>query len=308
MNQPDARYEARIRKVLEYIDAHLDEELDLERLSAVAAFSKYHFHRQFRDLLGVSVFNYVQLRRMKRAAYRLAFRPNLPVLEIALDCAYDGPEAFARAFKKHVGSSPSQFRKQPRWGSWFDAYRSVHDIRSQYMQPDVRPEQVRIVEFPETKVAALEHRGDPVLIGDSIRKFVRWRKEHGLSPQVSATFNVFYVDIEATPAQEFRMDLCVSTDRAIEPNDIGVMSKVIPGGRCALLRHVGSEDTLDAAIRHLYAQWLPASGEEVRDYPLFLQRISFFPDVPEHEAITDIFLPLRDVDEPSIKSAPASLP
>ena len=68
---------------------------------------------------------------------------------------------------------------------------------------------------------------------------------------------------------------------------VGIVNKVIPGGRCASLRHVGSEDTLDAAIRYLYAQWLPTSGEELRDYPLFLQRISFFPDVSEHEAVTD---------------------
>ena len=294
MNQRAARYQARIRKVLEYIDAHLDDELDLERLSAVAAFSKYHFHRQFRDLLGVSVFKYVQLRRMKRAAYRLAFRPNQPVLEIALDCAYEGPEAFSRAFKKHVGSSPTEFRKQPQWSSWFDAYRSVSNIRCEYMQPDLRPEHVQIVAFPETRVAALEYRGDPIRIGDAIRQFVRWRKQHGLSPKVSSTFNVFYVDTEATPAEEFRMDLCVSTVHPVEPNEIGVVSKDIPGGRCALLRHVGSDETLDAAIRYLYAQWLPASGEELRDYPLFVQRISFFPDVPEHEAVTDIFLPLRE--------------
>ena len=37
----------------------------------------------------------------------------------------------------------------------------------------------------------------------------------------------------------------------------------------------------------------PASGEEPRDFPLYFQRVSFFPDVPEHEAITDVFLPLR---------------
>jgi AraC family transcriptional regulator len=46
-------------------------------------------------------------------------------------------------------------------------------------------------------------------------------------------------------------------------------------------------------VIYLYAEWLPNSGEELRDYPLYFQRIRFFPDVPEHEAVTDIFLPLR---------------
>jgi DNA gyrase inhibitor GyrI len=46
-------------------------------------------------------------------------------------------------------------------------------------------------------------------------------------------------------------------------------------------------------LKYLYATWLPASGEELRDFPLYLQRVRFFPDVPEHEAIVDVFLPLR---------------
>ena len=67
----------------------------------------------------------------------------------------------------------------------------------------------------------------------------------------------------------------------------------IPAGRCAVLRHTGADDGLAAAITHLYADWPPRSGEDLRDFPVYLQRITFFPDVPEHEAVTDIFLPLR---------------
>jgi AraC family transcriptional regulator len=89
------------------------------------------------------------------------------------------------------------------------------------------------------------------------------------------------------------VDICAATERPVAPNDFGVIAKTIPTGRCAVLRHLGSDDTLGAMINYLYASWLPQSGEEPRDFPLFFQRISFFPDVPEHEAITDVFLPLR---------------
>jgi len=67
----------------------------------------------------------------------------------------------------------------------------------------------------------------------------------------------------------------------------------IPAGRCALLRLFGPDDGLDAAARFLYGTWLPQSGEEPREFPLFLRRVKFFPEVPESEAITDLFLPLR---------------
>ena len=73
--KPDvvSRYHARMQRVLSYIDEHLDDDLDVDLLSGVAAFSKYHFHRQFTSLFGISIHRYVQLLRLQRASYRLAF-------------------------------------------------------------------------------------------------------------------------------------------------------------------------------------------------------------------------------------------
>jgi len=160
------------------------------------------------------------------------------------------------------------------------------------MSPEYTPDQIRIVDFPATRVAALEHRGDPRQLGDSIRKFIDWRRENRLHPSRSATFNVLYTDEIGVAPAEFRFELCAATDREIAPNDSGVVPKTLPAGRCAVLRHVGSDATLRAAIAYLYSEWLPASGEEPRDFPPFLERIAFYPEVPEHEALTDIYLPL----------------
>jgi len=66
-------YHARMQRVLDYIDQHLDGDLGLERVSRVAAFSKFHFHRQFTATFGLSVHRYVQLARLKRASHRLAY-------------------------------------------------------------------------------------------------------------------------------------------------------------------------------------------------------------------------------------------
>jgi len=161
------------------------------------------------------------------------------------------------------------------------------------MPNDHQTAQVRIVDFPATQVAALEHRGDPRRLGDSIRLFITWRKQHRLPPAVSATFNIAYDDPDKVAPADFRFDLCAATTLAIAANPCGVVSKMIPAGRCAVLRHAGSDETLGESVRHLYAQWLPASGYEPRDFPVFFQRVSFFPDVPENAAVTDIFLPLR---------------
>jgi len=163
------------------------------------------------------------------------------------------------------------------------------------VESDLRPDNVKILIFPETRVAALEHRGAPALIDSvSVPKFVAWRKANGLTREVSATFNVLHDahDPDAAPRDIYRFDLCAATDRPVEPNPFGVVAKTIPGGRCAVLRHRGAEATLGAALAYLCATWLPASGERRRDAPVFLQRVSFGPGVPEGQMVTDVFLPL----------------
>ncbi len=114
-----------------------------------------------------------------------------------------------------------------------------------------------------------------------------------LPPQISDTFNILYDNPSETSPNDYRFDICASTERDVADNAFGVVEKNIPGGRCAVLRHIGDDANLGESITYLYSKWLPLSGEEPRDFPLFLHRVSFFPDVPEHEAITDIFLPLK---------------
>jgi AraC family transcriptional regulator len=285
-------YYARFRQVLEYIDTHLDEDLSVEKLSGIAAFSKYHFHRQFSELFGIGVYRYVQLCRLKRASQQLAFRSD-SITNIALESGYEGPEAFARAFKKNIGQSPSEFRKQPQWEPWHATYQPLSELRSNHMKPQTLIEDIRIVNFPETRIAVLEHRGDLQRIGDTVRQFIVWRKLNHLPPKLSATYNLLYDDPATVAPEDFRMDICAATDKDIPANEHGVIAKTIPAGRCAVLRHTGSNDTLPATVHLLYAEWLPQSGEELRDFPLFFQRVKFFPDVAEHEAVTDVLLPLK---------------
>ena len=287
-----SRYHARFRRVLEYIDSHLDEALDVETLAAVAVFSKFHFHRQFSGLFGLGVMRYLQLRRLRRASFQLAYHGDAPVIEIALASGYEGPEAFARAFKKNIGQTPSEFRKQPQWEPWTAVFAPLSELMRNHMPHPYAVADVRLADTPDIRVAALEHRGDPRTIGDSIRLCIAWRKAHGLPPSKSATYNVFHDNPETTAPEQFRLDICVATDGDIAANDAGIVARMIPGGRCAVLRHIGTDDTLGDAIYFLYRDWLPQSGEELRDFPVYAQRVKFFPEVQEHEAITDVFLPL----------------
>ena len=152
---------------------------------------------------------------------------------------------------------------------------------------------VQIVDFPETTVAVLEHHGDPKTIGESVQRFIEFRKQNHLHPSNHATFNIAYNSPMEVEPNDFRIDLCVATDEPVSANPFGIVGKSIPGGRCAVLRHIGSDDTLGETVRKLCVEWFPRSGEQRRDFPLFLQRVKFPPVVSENESILDVYLPLQ---------------
>jgi AraC family transcriptional regulator len=280
-------YAQRFERVFEYIDLHLDEPLSVEQLSGVAHFSKFHFHRQFSLYAGIGILAYVRLLRLRRASYRLVFSRQERVIDIALDAGFESPEAFARAFKQAFGQSPSQFRKSPLWQPWSERFRLPPRQRREKMD-------VKIINFAEVQMAVLAHRGDPATLNDSALKFIEWRKLSGLSPvQTNRTFGIAYDDPALTEPEQFRFDICGEVTGPVPENPQGVTNGVIPAGRCALTRHLGSHERIGESIYPLYREWLPESGEELRDFPLFFHYLNLVPEVAEHELLTDIYVPLK---------------
>jgi AraC family transcriptional regulator len=279
-------YSKRFDTVLAYIDTNLEGDLSVDALSRIANFSKFHFHRQFAAYVGIPVARYVQLMRLRRAAHRLASRESCSVFDAALDAGFDSPEAFSRAFKRAFGTAPSLFRQRPNWQIWSATFVVPYLSRKLAMQ-------VQIVDFFATRVAALEHCGQIGLVNESVRKFIDWRMQSGQSPVLSSrTFGIPRSNPDTTPADGFRFDICGEIDEPVAPNDYGVRELVIPGGRCAVVRHAGSTDHIGETIYPIYRDWLPASGEELRDQPLFFHYLSVYPDTPQDQWQTDIYIPL----------------
>jgi AraC family transcriptional regulator len=151
--------------------------------------------------------------------------------------------------------------------------------------------EVRIVEFAETAVAAVEHRGPPELEYETSKRLIRWRMRNGVLPESARTFGVHYTNPFTTPPDQHRVDFCVSFCGQIVPNEEGVVAKVIPGLRCAVTRHFGSRQFNSAAM-YLAEVWLPQSGEVHGSFPMFFHYVNVGATVTEQEMVTDVYLPL----------------
>jgi AraC family transcriptional regulator len=102
----DAR---RLFRVLEAVDAGLEEDLSLAYLASVACLSPFHFARAFKTAMGVSPHQYVSGRRLERAK-DLVLVGAMPLSQIAASLGFSSQANFNRAFKAATGVTPTGYR------------------------------------------------------------------------------------------------------------------------------------------------------------------------------------------------------
>ncbi|MEO0378347.1 MAG: AraC family transcriptional regulator [Cyanobacteria bacterium P01_A01_bin.17] len=100
----------RLRNVLEYIDAHLDEEIGLADLAVVAKMSQHHLSSMFKQSTGLPPYRYVLQQRIQRAK-QLLKRDSLSITDVALSSGFADQSHLTKHFRKSVGVTPRAYRE-----------------------------------------------------------------------------------------------------------------------------------------------------------------------------------------------------
>ena len=95
--------------ITNYINEHFAEDLSLEQVADLVGFSKYHFTRLFKQYTDTSFYKYLNQKRIDHAK-TLLLDPNLPVIDVALQCGFSSLSAFLRMFKQINHCTPTEFR------------------------------------------------------------------------------------------------------------------------------------------------------------------------------------------------------
>jgi AraC family transcriptional regulator len=115
-NQPMARGGLapwQMRRITEYMEAHLGDAIQLSDFAQLAGMSRSHFSRAFRTTTGMPPHRW-QLHARIRRAQELLLDTTLPLAEIALRTGFADQSHFTRTFQRHVGTSPGAWRRTRR--------------------------------------------------------------------------------------------------------------------------------------------------------------------------------------------------
>ena len=96
-----------IQRAIDYVEENITEEIDFEKVAKQAYSSTFHFQRVFGILCGLSLGDYIRMRRLSLAGEELS-KGNAKIIDIAMKYGYDTPESFSRAFTRFHGIAPSE--------------------------------------------------------------------------------------------------------------------------------------------------------------------------------------------------------
>lgn len=302
-------YLGRIHRVVDHVEAHLGEELALEELARVAAFSPFHFHRVFTSLMGETVQAFVRRLRLEKAAFRLVHNPALTVTEAALDCGFSSSATFARAFKEHFGCSATEWRddeskqrkafrnpgqthgKQGKAGPDADSYPPEREDGEGPSEERSLDMEIEVKELPTRRVAYIRELGPYAESAERAwNALCRWAGPRGLLGPHAMMIGVSYDDPDVTAPAKLRYDACVTVGDQVRA-EREVNTSELAAGKYAVIHFDGRLDQLHDTYRAFHAQWLPESGYQPGDAPSY--EVYLGEKRPDGSMPVDICIPIK---------------
>lgn len=303
-------YQARINRVMDYIEKHIDQPIDLTTLADVAHFSAFHFHRMFTFLVGETPNNFLLRIRVEKAAYLLRGYKELSISEVAYSCGFNNVSSFSRTFKKYFGVTAKYFRETEKGvfakdglfysknGQLLSKNGQKHlGINAQFCSVEfnkliIMNTQIEVKEMPEMKVIYCRHTGQFHLIYKAYEKLMKWAAPRNLLnfPETKS-LTVYHDDPSVTEIERVRQDACITVNEDIKVDgEIGKM--IVEGGKYVVGRFEINETEFQEAWNTM-CMWFTESGYQQGDGNTYELYYNDHTQHPEKKHILDICIPVK---------------
>jgi len=280
-------YHERINKVVNYINNHLTDDLDITTLANIGNYSVFHFHRIMRAYLGESLGAYIVRQRLETAVSLLRFSDE-SISDIACKVGYENPSSFNKAFKKRYGISPAEYRKNN------ELIMKINDSQIKFnAMENLKSLQPKIKILKSKKVVYARAFGDynksAGKAWDIVCDFAEKKRLFGFKTEF---LGISHGDPNVTETDKLRYDACIVITKETDPEgEIGLQQ--VSGGKYAVFTHNGSYRYLKNSYDYIYGKWLPESGKELRNTNCFEKYLNDANKTKEEKLKTEIYIPIQ---------------
>ncbi len=252
----------RLNDAVGYIEEHLTEEIDYERLGKIACCSSYHFQRMFTYMAGVPLSEYIRRRRMSLAAVDLQ-GTGIKIIDVAGKYGYNSPTAFNRAFQSVHGIAPSAVKNEGV------SVKSFPPVSFKIIVKGVEEMNYRI----ETK-DAFRIVGVSVPLEKDIEKNFAVIPRKWQETAVNGTLQKLTGLMDTQPMGVLGVSTCNDTEPwryyiavASSQTDRDLEEYTVPAATWAVFPGAGTNQSIQELERRIVTEWLPTSGYEYGNAP-----------------------------------------
>ncbi|MEO9803638.1 MAG: AraC family transcriptional regulator [Reichenbachiella sp.] len=282
---------ARYKKLLSFIDNHLKEDINIQKVEEVCHYSYRNINRIFEAIHHQTIGKYIKRLRLEKAAQYLKYS-DMGVAEIAYEIGFEERAAFNKAFKNKYGCSPSSFRKSGE---------AMREMIQQSLLPAEGTERQRLqfeIEYlPDFEFIFLEYRGDYkdfASIDHTWGQLVNYATEQQLLSNQSIFMTEIIDDAEISDHinSRYNQALILEEPLGIEPEGLFRINSH-KRQKYAKFTHQGSHESCIDFYQEIYAFWMLDVGLELVDLSLLEFYPNFDEKLPESELLTEVYIPVK---------------
>ncbi len=294
-------YKKRVCRAMNFISRNIERDLSLEEIAETASFSMYHFHRIFKAVVGETVAGFTRRLRLELAANRLLAKQFDDITTIALNCGFSSSQNFAKAFRQHFGTTPSEYRKS-KIGNRNSKKENALSLQTIYDSDNVfmnlltndrrTTMNAEVREMPEYNVAYVRKVGPYAkeTCEPAFGELMQWAGPRNYM-EPGKILAIYWDNPDVTPPEKCRFDACVIVPGGTDPEG-QIYIQTISGGPYAVCHFEIKPDSFQQAWEEAFA-WLCDSGYECNDKPCYELYHNNAAEHPEDKCIFDICIPLK---------------
>jgi AraC family transcriptional regulator len=249
-------YLEQVQRGIDYIEEHLDEEVQPAEVASAAALSQWHFQRIFKALTNETLKTYIRSRRFSNAVEKLAHGKER-IIDIALAAGFETQESFTRAFKAAFGTTPADYRRRQSQLPFlrkirFDADYLKHLHAGLSLEPEIYEQPAATFVGMSTHFYGSD--SDKNNLGSKLWEL--WGNFLPRMPEIlHSVGGVAYGVIRQTRGDLLEYSAALQVDPSAKVPQ-GMVSFEIPPTRYARFTHRGLLPNLDQTVNYIYSSWL----------------------------------------------------